>query len=74
LFSPYKQFTRRHLGPRVHDTAVMLQTIGINSLEELCDQTVPKQIRLKRDLQLEPPMSETEALAAIRKMADKNQA
>jgi len=51
----------------------MLQTIGINSLEELCDQTVPKQIRLKRDLQLEPPMSETEALAAIRKMADKNQ-
>jgi len=72
IFTPNDQFAHRHLGPRVHDTAEMLATVGCKSLEELCQQTVPEKIRLSNELSLDAPMSETEALAKIRSMADKN--
>ena len=58
-------FASRHIGPRDSDVPSMLKTIGASSIEELIDQTIPKDIRLKADLDLDPEMSEHEFLNHI---------
>jgi glycine dehydrogenase len=50
----------------------MLQTIGFESFDELVKSTVPADIMTDKPLSLEDPMSESEALAQIRKFADRN--
>ncbi|MBR1769340.1 MAG: hypothetical protein IJ748_02680, partial [Bacteroidales bacterium] len=45
-------FAKRHNGPQPQDVEKMLKTIGVSSVEELIDKTIPKQIRLKGDLNL----------------------
>lgn len=65
-------FARRHLGPRDSDGQSMLKTIGFNSFDELITSTVPPSILTDKPLDLEPAYSETEALAKIKSMADKN--
>src|SRR3984957_5411561 len=67
------EFARRHVGLGPKDIAAMLQMIGVRSVEELIDQTLPETIRLKRPLQLGQPLSETEALARLRLIAGKNE-
>ena len=39
----------RHIGISRQDEALMLQTIGVNNLDELIDETIPASIRLKID-------------------------
>ena len=53
-------FVLRHIGPRENDQKQMLQTVGANSLEQLISETVPANIRLKKELDLDEPMSEFE--------------
>jgi len=65
-------FSRRHLGPRQEDAKSMLSSIGFESMEALLDSTVPPNIRAKKELDLEPAMSESEAIARIKSMSDKN--
>jgi len=50
----------------------MLSTIKVDSLEQLINETVPENIRLKNDLDLEPAMSEYEYLAHIKALSEKN--
>ena len=50
----------------------MLASIGFDSMEALMDSTVPPNIRAPKELNIEPAMTETEALARIKSMADKN--
>ena len=50
----------------------MLASIGFDSMEALMDSTVPPNIRAPEELNIEPAMTETEALARIKSMADKN--
>ena len=38
-------FAKRHNGPQAEDVKKMLKTIGVSSIEELMDKTIPKQIR-----------------------------
>ena len=45
---PSDTFARRHLGPKTEDAATMLQTLGVSSIQELVEQTVPASI-LRRD-------------------------
>ena len=40
----------RHIGINEQDTALMLRKIGVNSLDELIDKTIPANIRLKEPL------------------------
>ena len=47
-------FLRRHVGPSSKDIEEMLETINAPSLDALIDQTVPKQIRVKKPLSLQP--------------------
>ncbi len=65
-------FALRHLGPRKEEIGQILETIGINSLEELIQNTIPSHIQLKKPLDLPDPMSEYEFSTHIQKLATKN--
>lgn len=65
-------FAYRHIGPREEDVQAMLQAVGVDSIDELIGQTVPKDIRLKGDLNLSDTFGENEFLARIRDIARKN--
>lgn len=65
-------FARRHMGPRLEESTSMLQTIGLESFEQLVESTVPADIMTDKPLSLADPMSESEALAQIRAFADNN--
>src|SRR5690606_26016710 len=45
-------FIRRHIGPDAAQTQAMLDTLGVASLEELIEKTVPAAIRKSDDLDL----------------------
>ncbi len=68
----HEQFQSRHLGPRQHDVQAMLKVIGAQSLDDLIDQTIPRQIRLEGALRLSPSVSEFEYLRILRAIASKN--
>jgi len=72
IFSPCDTFTRRHIGPSESEQAEMMKFIGVSSLSELVDKTVPPSIRLTSPLKLDKPLSEVEALEKIRSIANKN--
>ena len=65
-------FVRRHLGPAAHDLKVMLSTIGVGSIDQLIDETIPGAIRLRK--LLAAPKGETEAAYhdRLKKIAAKN--
>lgn len=66
------EFTRRHLGPADSDTELMLKKIGVNSLDELINQTVPPNIRMNQDLDIPSAMNEHEYLKHIKSISLKN--
>ncbi len=65
-------FQLRHIGPSKKEQEIMLSAIKVDSLEQLINETVPDNIRLKNDLDLDPAMSEYEYLAHIKKLSEKN--
>jgi len=65
-------FSRRHIGPNEEEVRAMLREIGFDNLGTLIDATVPKDIRLKPELNLPEARSEREALAELRTIAQKN--
>ncbi|MDY0161273.1 MAG: glycine dehydrogenase (aminomethyl-transferring), partial [Bacteroidales bacterium] len=65
-------FAKRHIGPREQEIPEMLSTVGVSSIEELINQTIPSAIRLKKDLDLPDPMSEQEFMQHIHSLAKKN--
>ncbi|HEU0302442.1 MAG TPA: hypothetical protein VFR37_23485, partial [Longimicrobium sp.] len=66
-------FVRRHVGPDDAEIRQMLQTIGYDSLDELVDATIPRDIRQEqRPLALGPERSEYELLQELRGMMAKN--
>jgi glycine dehydrogenase len=65
-------FAGRHLGPRPHDLATMLDTIGVESVAALIDETVPAAIRLDRELDLPAARTEDDALAELAALAGRN--
>ena len=67
------EFIDRHIGPNTAQIEAMLQALGLDSLESLVDQTVPTAIALQHPMALDGAMTEPEALAALRSLADKNE-
>ncbi|NNF08922.1 MAG: aminomethyl-transferring glycine dehydrogenase [Acidimicrobiia bacterium] len=65
-------FTRRHLGPGADQQRAMLDELGIDSLADLLDKAVPKTIRWDGPLDLPAQLTEPEALAKLREIADRN--
>jgi len=66
-------FLDRHIGPRDSQLPDMLAAIGVRSLDELIDQTVPKNLRTQKPLALDPPLGEHEALEDLRELSERNQ-
>ena len=65
-------FVLRHNGPRKNEVDMMLEKIGVTSLDELIDETVPSSIRLKKSMNLPDGMNEYEYLNHLKKIASKN--
>jgi glycine dehydrogenase len=65
-------FANRHIGPREHELNVMLEVIGVKTLDELISKTIPDAIRLKEELNLPAGMSEFEYMKYIWKVASVN--
>ena len=65
-------FAGRHIGPRDEDQKLMLETIGVNSIDQLITETIPDDIRLQNSLNLDEPMSEQEYLVHIHNLSKKN--
>jgi glycine dehydrogenase len=68
----YDRFENRHIGINETDAAAMLQTIGVENLETLIDETIPENIRNRAALKLPAAISEYEYLRDLKKIADKN--
>jgi len=66
------EFADRHIGPDSGELSRMLATVGVPDLDALADAAVPAGIRSARPLDLPAPLSETEALEALRRIAAKN--
>lgn len=67
------EFVRRHIGPAPADVAHMLSVLGVDSTEQLLDETLPASIRSAEPLALGDAVTEVEALRRLRALADKNQ-
>ncbi|MGF1589115.1 MAG: aminomethyl-transferring glycine dehydrogenase [Pleurocapsa sp.] len=66
-------FAQRHIGAGQQQIQQMLQVLGIASLDELIEQTVPAAIRLNKPLRLPQAQSESAALARLKAIASQNQ-
>jgi glycine dehydrogenase len=65
-------FAYRHTGPRPEEIQAMLEKIGVSSLDELIDKTIPPSIRLRENLKLPAGMSEQAYFEKMREMASRN--
>jgi glycine dehydrogenase len=66
------KFVNRHNGPREAEVNQMLEKIGVNSVDELINQTVPEQIRLKKPLKVGAAMTEFQYTKHLRALSKKN--
>ena len=66
-------FANRHIGVNADEISSMIQTVGVKSLDELMEQTIPSDIRLNKPLELPEPMTEREYAEHIAELASKNQ-
>ena len=71
-FQLYEKFENRHLGPNESERNEMLNEMGFSDINDLMDKTIPKSIKLKRELKLDEPISEFEYINKLRKIASKN--
>lgn len=66
-------FSIRHIGVGEHEVAEMLRIIGVKSVDELIEGTLPSNIRLPEPLDLPEPMTEREFAEHIADLASKNE-
>jgi glycine dehydrogenase len=67
------EFIQRHIGPQPADIAKMLTVLGLASLDQAIDLTIPAGIRLTQPLAIEAVQSEYTVLNKLKKIATKNQ-
>ncbi|MCB0655886.1 MAG: aminomethyl-transferring glycine dehydrogenase [Saprospiraceae bacterium] len=65
-------FRNRHIGINDTDLTTMLQTIGVTSLDQLMDETIPRDIRLDKPLDLPAALSEFNYLSHLEAIAARN--
>mgnify|MGYP005984390109 FL=1 len=66
-------FLRRHIGPDAAEQQAMLEVLGVESLDSLVEQTVPRSILRKELLDMQEPRSEAEVLAYLKGLAGRNE-
>jgi len=67
-----KEFITRHNGNSENEVNQMLNVIGVSSVQELINQTIPETIRLKESLKLDAPISELQVYNKLYSIAKKN--
>ncbi len=68
-------FANRHIGPRPEDIELMLSTLGYSSMADFVEDVVPADIRISSAFSLDGDasgLSESEVLAALKKLASQN--
>ena len=65
-------FSNRHIGIDSKSEKIMLEYLGVSDTEELIKETIPQEIRLKKDISLEQEMTEAQFLDHIYKLSQKN--
>ncbi len=66
-------FKKRHIGPSSHEeVSEMLKAMQEKSIDSLIDKTIPKDIRLKAELDLSEVLSESEYLDHMKFLAQQN--
>ena len=65
-------FTSRHIGPRGEQLEKMLKAIGVSTLDQLIDKTVPSSIRLPKKLNIGKGLNEWEYLNLIKEIGSEN--
>jgi glycine dehydrogenase len=66
------KFVDRHIGPDDNEINEMLETIGVDSINKLINDTIPENIRLNKKLNLDDPVTEFRFLENLKKIAAKN--
>ncbi len=61
-YQPYDFANRRHIGPSPREMAEMLKVVGVETLDQLIDETVPASIRQEGELKLQTPLTERDVL------------
>jgi len=69
---PTVSYQERHIGPDQTETSAMLKAIGVSSMDELIQRTVPKSIRTKGAMGIGEALTEREHLDAMRVLGAKN--
>ncbi|MBK9255347.1 MAG: aminomethyl-transferring glycine dehydrogenase [Saprospiraceae bacterium] len=69
---PLTNFAKRHIGISSTELTEMLNIIGVSSLDQLMDETVPSGIRMHQKLNIPDALSENQYLTLLRGIASKN--
>ena len=75
MSDPYSHpdnFVRRHIGPAPADISEMLKALGHSDLSDFSDLIIPQSIVNKGILDIPAALSESEAIAKLKKTAGKN--
>ncbi|ULB10399.1 aminomethyl-transferring glycine dehydrogenase [Cereibacter azotoformans] len=70
-YNAYDFANRRHIGPSPSEMEEMLRVVGVSSLDQLIEETVPASIRQDQPLDW-APLAEHELLQKMREVAAKN--
>ncbi|XP_026531783.1 glycine dehydrogenase (decarboxylating), mitochondrial [Notechis scutatus] len=72
LLGKHDDFSDRHIGPGDKEKQEMLQTVGLSTIDELINRTIPANIRLQRPLKMDDHICENEILETLHSIASKN--
>ncbi|MBK8500490.1 MAG: aminomethyl-transferring glycine dehydrogenase [Flavobacteriales bacterium] len=65
-------YQERHIGPNARETSAMLKTIGVSSIDELIQRTVPSAIRLRQPLDVGEALGELDYLEHMKRLGQGN--
>ena len=69
----YKElFSDRHNSLSTAEEQEMVQMLGYNSIEQLISQTIPDEIRLEKELNLDEALTEVQLLEKLKNIGNKN--
>ncbi|XP_048834922.1 glycine dehydrogenase (decarboxylating), mitochondrial [Brienomyrus brachyistius] len=68
----HDDFSERHIGPGDKEKREMLDSLGLKTVDELIEKTLPSSIRLQRSLKMDDPVCENEILESLQKISSKN--
>ena len=72
IMNLHNDFIERHIGPSKEDSLNMLKELNYDSLDQLIDQTIPKNIKLNNELNISKSISEPRYLELIKNLGKKN--